>query len=79
MATIVFEKRVGIVHKKHKHTHTGSAGVTLGYENYCFECGERLDEQGEWIIHRCSECGKPLVWIALITYRYCPGCGVKFD
>ena len=77
MARIVCREKSIKGHKKHDHI--DKAGLALGTEKYCFECGELLEEPGDWVIHKCSECGNPLVWIAVIKYRYCPNCGVKFD
>jgi len=79
MAKIISEIRSGTIHKAHKHTDK-VAGTGLGYENYCFECGESLKAQdNKWTIHTCSECKNPLLWIRLLKYSYCPHCGGKFD
>jgi predicted amidophosphoribosyltransferase len=39
---------------------------TMGWENYCVECGENLNTI-------CPECGKS--WRYFFIYNYCPECG----
>lgn len=77
MPKIVSERRFGKTHKQHKHT--DNAGLGMGFEKYCFECGELLEEDGEWNVYTCSECCQPLRWVSVIKYKHCPECGVKFE
>jgi len=39
---------------------------TMGWENYCVDCGEHLNTV-------CPECSKK--WRYVFIYNYCPECG----
>lgn len=78
MAKIVSEVQRGMVHIPHEHTNT--IGWGLAFEKFCFECGEPLEKMGEWTVSHCSQCSfRILLDLPVVTYKYCPNCGAKFD